>query len=125
MNDKKRVLKMIEEGKLSAEEAIKILDALDNNTKNNEVSENYFSMSKNSLNGKMLYVSVDSKEDKIKINIPIEFLKFASKGLKKFPDFEKYDIDLEEIMLAIENGFEGRIVDIESENDEKVIVEIR
>ena len=33
MEDKKRILKMIEEGKITAEEAIKLLDVLDSNEK--------------------------------------------------------------------------------------------
>lgn len=33
MEDKKRILKMIEEGKINAEEAIKLLDVLDSTEK--------------------------------------------------------------------------------------------
>ena len=36
---------------------------------------------------------------------------------------EKYNIDIEKLMNAIDNGFVGRLVDVESGND-KVVVEI-
>ncbi len=35
----------------------------------------------------------------------------------------KYNIDIEKLMNAIDNGFVGRLVDVESGND-KVVVEI-
>ena len=38
-------------------------------------------------------------------------------------ELEKYNIDIEKLMNAIDNGFVGRLVDVESGND-KVVVEI-
>lgn len=83
MEDKKRILKMVEEGKITAEEAIKLLEVLDYEgscetvVKSEMVEDDDFFDIKNDGNkGKMLFVRVKSKDgSKVKVNIPLEFIK--------------------------------------------------
>ncbi len=83
MEDKKRILKMIEEGKINAEEAIKLLDVLDSTEKcdgivKSEVVEDddFFDLKNDGKGGKILFVRVKSNDgSKVKINIPLEFIK--------------------------------------------------
>ncbi|MEW9077078.1 SHOCT-like domain-containing protein [Terrisporobacter glycolicus] len=83
MEDKKRILKMVEEGKITAEEAIKLLDVLDSNEKcdivvKEEVIEDddFFDIKNDGKKGKMLFVRVKSQDgSKVKVNIPLEFIK--------------------------------------------------
>lgn len=132
MEDKKRILKMIEEGKITAEEAIKLLDVLDSNEKcdgivKSEVVEDddFFDLKNDGKGGKILFVRVKSNDgSKVKINIPLEFIKIMGGiGSMYSNELEKYNIDIEKLMNAIDNGFVGRLVDVESGND-KVVVEI-
>lgn len=132
MEDKKRILKMIEEGKITAEEAIKLLDVLDSNEKcdgivKSEVVEDddFFDLKNDGKGGKILFVRVKSNDgSKVKINIPLEFIKIMGGiGSMYSKELEKYNIDIEKLMNAIDNGFVGRLVDVESGND-KVVVEI-
>ena len=132
MEDKKRILKMIEEGKITAEEAIKLLDVLDSNEKcdgivKSEVVEDddFFDLKNDGKCGKILFVRVKSNDgSKVKINIPLEFIKIMGGiGSMYSKELEKYNIDIEKLMNAIDNGFVGRLVDVESGND-KVVVEI-
>ena len=132
MEDKKRILKMIEEGKITAEEAIKLLDVLDSNEKcdgivKSEVVEDddFFDLKNDGKGGKILFVRVKSDDgSKVKINIPLEFIKIMGGiGSMYSKELEKYNIDIEKLMNAIDNGFVGRLVDVESGND-KVVVEI-
>lgn len=133
MEDKKRILKMVEEGKITAEEAIKLLDVLDSNEKcdivvKEEVIEDddFFDINNDGKRGKMLFVRVKSKDgSKVKVNIPLEFIKIMGGiGSMYSNELEKYNIDIAKLMDAIDNGFVGRIVEVEDAND-KVIVEIQ
>ncbi|MDU4859791.1 MAG: hypothetical protein E6356_04265 [Terrisporobacter othiniensis] len=133
MEDKKRILKMVEEGKITAEEAIKLLDVLDSNEKcdivvKEEVIEDddFFDINNDGKRGKMLFVRVKSKDgSKVKVNIPLEFIKIMGGiGSMYSNELEKYNIDIAKLMDAIDNGFVGRIVEVEDGND-KVIVEIQ
>lgn len=133
MEDKKRILKMVEEGKISAEEGIKLLDALDNNSHIPEIkkvqsvnADEFFKIEKDSSKGKMLYVRVISSDgERVKVNIPVEFLKIlGSNNSVGGVNLEKHNIDMDSILNAIENGFEGRIVEVDSNDGDRVIVEI-
>lgn len=128
MEDKKRILKMIEEGKITAEEGIKLLDALENNDKKEsfEKEDEFFNLPKNNAIGKMFYVRVKSKDgERVSVNIPIEFIKILGGSASVCEDkLGKYDVDLEKIIKAIDSGFVGRIVEVDSEDGDKIIVEI-
>lgn len=133
MEDKKRILKMVEEGKITAEEAIGLLDVLDTNKKcevvaNDEKFEDddFFDIKNDGKRGKMLYVRVKSQDGStVKINIPLEFIKIMGGIGSMYSDqLEKHNIDIAKLMDAIDNGFVGRIVEVE-DGKGKVIVEIQ
>ena len=133
MEDKKRILKMVEEGKITAEEAINLLDVLEPNEKCDTVvkaeiveNDDFFDIENDGQKGKMLFVRVKSKDgSKVKVNIPLEFIKIMGGiGSMYSDELEKHNIDIAKLMDAIDNGFVGRIVEVEDGND-KVIVEIQ
>ncbi|CEQ18024.1 SHOCT-like domain-containing protein [Paraclostridium sordellii] len=134
MEDKKRVLKMIEEGKISAEEGLKLLEALESNpgdkvkvNKQPIVDENeFFKIDKNSSKEKMIYIRVISSDgERVKVNIPIGFFKvLGSNSLMGSANLDKYNIDINSIIDAVENGFEGRLVEVNSDDGDRVIIEI-
>ncbi|CEN83123.1 Uncharacterised protein [[Clostridium] sordellii] len=134
MEDKKRVLKMIEEGKISAEEGLKLLEALESNpgdkvkvNKQPIVDENEFlKIDKNSSKEKMIYIRVISSDgERVKVNIPIGFFKvLGSNSLMGSANLDKYNIDINSIIDAVENGFEGRLVEVNSDDGDRVIIEI-
>lgn len=134
MEDKKRVLKMIEEGKISAEDGLKLLEALESNpgdkvkvNKQPIVDENeFFKIDKNSSKEKMIYIRVISSDgERVKVNIPIGFFKvLGSNSLMGSANLDKYNIDINSIIDAVENGFEGRLVEVNSDDGDRVIIEI-
>lgn len=134
MEDKKRVLKMIEEGKISAEEGLKLLEALESNpgdkvkvNKQPIVDENeFFKIDKNSSKEKMIYIRVISSDgERVKVNIPIGFFKvLGSNSIMGSANLDKYNIDINSIIDAVENGFEGRLVEVNSDDGDRVIIEI-
>jgi protein associated with RNAse G/E len=125
MNDEKiKILKMIEEGKITAEEGSKLLQAVD------ETKSVIQEPKKTGTGeGKWLRVKVLSTEDgnktKVNVNIPIALVET---GLKIGKSFDKNleesmkGVDIGEILEMIRNGAAGKIVEVESDNGD--IVEV-
>ena len=106
--DRKMVLETLKEGKITAEEADKLLGELDSPVeKSLSVSNN------NTLNKKFLRIRVTDStgETNVNVNIPIAL---AEVGLKMVPK-EKLkvngqEISIEHILELIEEGTEGELV---------------
>lgn len=105
---RKDILDLLKEGKITAEEAEMLLDALgDENNKTEDVV-----IIPKKTGRKMLYVFVKSKDgDDVKIQVPIEFAKFM-KFAKLDPKLQEQNIDFEELIKLVEDGMEGDLVNI-------------
>ena len=115
------ILKMVEEGKISADNAKELIDALENKSKNNEavVPKKY--------EDKFLRVEVLSHEgDKVNVKLPIKVIKEIIKITGKLPISTSIEgmngIDIDELMNTIVSCFDnevmGEIVDVcSSEGD--------
>lgn len=123
MNDEKlKILKMIEDGIISADEGARLLASIDD-SKDLKLQES------NGEKPKWLRIKVLSNENgkntKVKVNIPIALVETGLKIGKSFDkNFEESmkGIDLGEVMEMIRNGAEGKIVEVESDNGD--IVEV-
>ena len=108
-DEQDRVLKMLEEKKITAEEAAKLLDAIKGGGAGDR-------------RNRFLKVRVyDRGEDRAKVNVtlPIGLVKW---GMNFIPDkakakIEEQEIDMKMITDALEKGITGKIVDVEE--DEK------
>lgn len=120
-----RVLKMVEEGKLSAEKATELLSAMDvKEEKSVNISDVY--------KKKMLTIKVDSGDgDKVNINLPVNVISSILKATGKLPiKMNGMDnVNIEEITQvvasALENETLGNIVDVQSADGDvvKIIIE--
>lgn len=116
-NERLQILKMIEEGKVTSEEGVKLLDALENTSTTTPVERE---------EAKWIKIKVFDPDDKtnVDVNIPISLINIGLKIANKVaPDFNKYGLDeneIREIFESIKAGASGKIVDINSENGEKV-----
>ncbi|MGG5460400.1 SHOCT-like domain-containing protein [Clostridium sp. B9] len=131
MDEKKKILEMISEGKISAEEGMKLLDALGEQKEEIHIKKKVY---------KTLKVKVEVENDEVRVNlsIPLSIIKIASGFTKFIPeeamnDIEKNgvnlkEIDFKEILEKIENGEldDPTICDIDINDKEsgKVIVKI-
>lgn len=122
--ERMQVLEMVEEGKLSTEEALELLDALEVYYQEEDVPPK--------KDAKWLKVLVKTMDDKPKVNvkIPISFvnvgLKLAQKFDPKMKEAGLEDINFKEIVEAVKNGAEGKLVDVVDEEKQtrvKVYVE--
>lgn len=142
MNRKTTIFEQVKEGKLSIEDAIKLLDYLpDEEAHVEEVEESmeeddalfdeetsskgFFGKKKSDKKRKMLRVVVDGDDGtKVKVNVPVSLMKVALKFGKEF-DFKdnplrSADIDLDEIIQAVDQDLEGEIVTVESSDKNSV-----
>lgn len=110
-----QILKMVEERKITAEEAAKLLAALETATptRSNEIAP--------STKARWLRVRVTdlaTGRAKVNVNVPIGVISVAGKlgvrfGLQKYVDQDRLDID--ELIEAIRTGAAGKLVDVTSE----------
>lgn len=119
MNDKLRILEMVENKTITAAEGAELLKAL-------EQTEEKAVLKPKKDAFKMFKIKVLSNDgDKVNVQIPVEFAKIAlksGKGFMKVDQIEDLDLDFDQIVQMIEDGVDGKLVDIESADGD--IVEI-
>jgi len=121
MEEKIKILKMIEEGKITSVEGEKLLAAME---------EKSTKLEKQKINGgaKWLKIRVleekeKGKKTKVNVNIPIAIVQTGlkiGKGFDENLDSALNEIDIKDIMEMIKSGAEGKIVDIETDEGETV-----
>jgi len=120
--ERMQILEMVEDGKITAAEAMELFSALERNDQ--EIMPK--------TDAKWLKVRVYTMDDKpkVNVNIPISLvdvgLKLAKKYDPKLKESGLDNIDLDEVLDAIKNGAEGKIVDVIDEEEQtkiKVYVE--
>lgn len=112
MNDKLRIFKMVENGRISAKEGIDLLSSLE--------KENGLQIRSNSNSMVKIKVKSDTG-DKINVSIPVSLLDVGLKMGGKYVDNIE-GLDLRYVVEMIKSGVNGKILDIESEDG--TIVEI-
>lgn len=114
-----QILGMVEEGKITSSEAMELLNALDEN--NEEIVPK--------KDTKWLKVRVKTMDDetKVNVNIPVALVDVGLKLAKTYdPKLKESGLDkinIDEILEAVKNGAEGKIVDVvDEESQTKVMV---
>lgn len=125
MEEKIRILKMIEEGKITSEEGEKLLSAIED--KNTKIEKQKIDGTPKWLKIKVFEENENGKKTKVNVNVPIAIVETGLKIGKGFDD--KLDnalngVDFNDIMEMIKNGAEGKIVDIETDEGETVEIYI-
>jgi hypothetical protein len=106
-----QILKMLEEGKVTAEEAARLLDALDE-TPGVERTKT----------GKWLRIEVTeprTNKKKVNLRIPMGLAKIAARFIpaKKKKELLEEGIDIDEVLSQVTSENIGKIIDIESDDD--------
>jgi hypothetical protein len=113
--ERARILQMVSEGKIDAEEGVKLLNALRSATST--------SSAQGTAAPRWIRVRVTdmvSGRTRVNVNLPFSLVTAATKlGARFAPEME--DFDWQEIVTAIREGASGKIVDVEDdEGGEKV-----
>lgn len=116
MDEKLRILKMVEEGTITAEQGAELMSAM-----NVELPAPQTALVKGSYDKKMFRVIVDSTTgDKVKVQFPVGAIKKILKVTGKLPIPEKdlQGVDLSSMMDAVseclEDEIEGDFVNVEA-----------
>lgn len=125
MSEKLAILKMVEEGKISVEEASKLLQSVED--KNQELS---LVTRTTERTAKWIKIRViDDEGTRVNVNLPIALVDVAFKIAKASDsNFDvklgNVNVDIDAIIKMIQEGAEGKIVDVESSDGTKVEIVI-
>lgn len=109
-----QILKMVEEGKITSEEAVKLLESIEDNPGPSA-----------GVGGprRMLRVRVvKDGHPKVSVNLPVNLAKMALKLASRF-DERLVDIDVDDLVEEIRKGVDGPLIEVE-DGSEKVIITV-
>lgn len=110
--ERKKILKMVSEGKITAEEAARLLSALSRTGKSKQ-SE---SSGKEPRWLRVKVTNVHTGRAKVNVNLPFSMVQVGLKmGAKFVPDMD--GVDLDGLSEALRSGMTGKIIDIMDEED--------
>ncbi|MCI9476070.1 hypothetical protein AALA22_09390 [Anaerovoracaceae bacterium 41-7] len=123
MEEKMRILKMLEEGTITAEEASDLIEALQSTDTQTTL------MAEKPYNKRMLRILVDNESngDKVTVQFPVGAVKKILKvtGKLPLPEEQMQDFDLAELMEAIneclDEELDGDIVNVTSSAENTTI----
>ena len=119
--EKLRVLRMLQEGKITADEAARLLAAL--GTPGKEEAPGGTGATTARGRTPWLRIKVSNRETgrtMVNVNLPLSLLSVGLGIAKRFahiPELEK--IDLDEILAAVREGSPAKIIEVEDEDDEE------
>ncbi|HHY33691.1 MAG TPA: hypothetical protein GX515_11870 [Firmicutes bacterium] len=113
IDEKRQILTMVQEGKISVDEGLRLLEALESSAPGQPGGQAA------GRPAKMLRVRVLDTEDntRVNVNLPLSLVKVAMKFIPKHvaDEIKDQDIDLEEILASITDATVGKIVDVDSD----------
>ncbi len=108
--ERMKILKMVAEGTISAEEASKLLAAISKNT------------NQESTGGKgpswlrVKVTDVDSGKQQVNVNLPFEMVQIGMRlGARFVPEMDGFE--MEELVNAMRGGITGKVIDVIDEED--------
>jgi hypothetical protein len=114
--EKMKILQMLQEGTIKAEEAAKLLDALEEGDEEKTPSES----------GKVLKIKVSDKYSgavKVNMGLPLGFARFLKDLIpaSERERIEKQGVDLDAVFANLDSGTKGKLVDVEDVQDGHLI----
>ena len=118
VEERMQILKMIEEGKVTAEEGAKLLAALSAGSKTDVTRREAGVGSAKQF--RVRVTDLTTGRNKVNVNIPMSLVNVGLKmGARFAPEVE--GINFDEVMAAIKSGSQGKIVDVvDDEGGERV-----
>ena len=111
-----KILQMLQEGSIKAEEAAKLLEALEEDNEEKPASEP----------GKVLKIKVSDKYSgavKVNMGVPLGFARFLKDliPVSERARIESQGVDLDAIFANLDSGAKGKLVDVEDVQDGHLI----
>ena len=113
--ERMQILNMIQSGQISAEEGAKLLAALRAGNRESASSE-----SSRARWFRLRITDLTTGKNKVNMNIPVALVNVGMKmGARFVPDSET--IDFESLAAAVKGGQQGKILEVEDEDDQERI----
>ena len=110
-NERIKILKMVEEGKITAEEAAGLIKALSGLEKPKPKSSG---TEKGWL--RIQVTDIESGEPSVNVNLPLRLVNVGLKlGARFVPEMEDFDVD--ELAEALRSGLTGKVMDVIDEEE--------
>ena len=116
-----KILQMVQEGKISAEEAAELLEALDEGVRT-DLTGSTSAPAEGAVVGRkprwfrVRVTDTDSGKPRVNVRLPLSMVSIGLKMGSRFsPEIE--GLDASELMRLIESGEVGQIVDVQDSND--------
>jgi hypothetical protein len=108
MDESQRILKLLEDRKITADEAARLLDALGDGGGAGAGSAKFL---------KVRVYDKSSGHAKVNVTLPVGLVRW---GLQFMPEsariqLNEHHVDFEQVVDALNQGFSGKLVDVESE----------
>ena len=113
--EKRQILEMVRDGKLSVEEAQRIMDAMEQETK--------ALLRQLRPCPQVLRVRVKDEDGaKVNVSVPISLVRVLWRFIPRdaMRELEAHNIDMDAILAAVNEGAQGSLVDVEDEDGAKV-----
>ncbi len=115
--EKLRVLNMVKEGKITVDEATKVIEALDTGA---DTDAEYVEQGPRAKWFRVLVTDSSTGKPKVRVNLPMGLVDWALRTGTKVASLGGADlggmgIDIEELRSAISYGLRGKIVDVTDE----------
>jgi hypothetical protein len=111
-----KILTMIQEGKITAEEGLELLNTLSKTTKDEPDDAESSNFRKSARWLRVRVTDTDTGKTRVNVRLPISLMNAGMKmGAKFAPEVDGMDMDL--ITNAIQNGEVGKIVDVFDDED--------
>jgi hypothetical protein len=117
-----RILKMIQDGKISAEEGIQLMDVLSDSRRQKERQKPPVQapMRRGSRFFRVRVTDRSSGKIKVDIRLPINVVRAGSKLGARFSP-EMTGLDMDQVMEYVESGATGRIFELTHDSDQELI----
>lgn len=115
--EKLRILKLLEEGRLTADEAGRLLDALDGGGEKAGRGRKHL---------KVKVIKDDNEKAEVNVKLPMELLDVAARMVprKQKEKLEASGVDLESIIEMVNCGVEGRLAEVRLDGKKvRIVVE--
>jgi len=120
--EKLKILKMLEEGKITSEDAAKLIEALEKSEGKEQGGGNTAETEKSLETGTSLKIKVtdmDTGKVKVNLNIPMRLARFAKTLVPSSEKvkLERHGINLDDLFGTLGAGKIGKILEVEDEID--------
>ncbi len=114
--EKKQILEMVRDGKLSVDEAQKIMEAMDEGDQSARCA---------AVSRPARFLRVRVKEEdgaRVNVSLPLSLVRVLWKFIPRdaVRELEGQNIDVDSILRAIDEGAQGNLVDVEDEDGTRV-----